>query len=63
MENIIHYCISVDIQHKLNASYILQGRMCHLQQCNFNYQNICNFQQVFLKFILMGLSIIWKKLI
>ena len=63
MENIIHYCISVEIQHKLNASYILQGHMCHLQQCNFDYQYICNFHHVFLKFILMGLSAIWKKII
>ena len=63
MENIIHYCISVEIQHKLDANYILQGRMCHLQQCNFDYRYISNFHHVFLTFILMGLSVIWKKII
>ena len=47
MGNIIHYCISVEIQHKLNASYVLQGRMCHVQQCNFDYENICNFHHIF----------------
>ena len=50
--NIIHYCISHQIQYKLNASNMLQGRMCHLHQCNFDYLNICNNDHVFLKFIL-----------
>ena len=46
----------------INVSDILQSRMCHLQQCNFDYQNIFNFHRVFLRFILMGLSVLGKEI-
>ena len=61
MKNIIHYCISVDIQHKLNASYILQGRMCHLQQCNFNYKTFVIFNMFFLNLFLWDCQLFGKK--